>query len=58
MNMGSQGQWLSVILMFGWLVLAFSAYRSHQIDTSKTIRLALTWLAIFAGLAILIGLIL
>lgn len=58
MNEMGQGQWLSIIALMGWLALCFSAYRSHQVDTSKTVRMALTWIAIFAGLAILIGLVL
>jgi hypothetical protein len=48
--------WVSIIAMLGWLVLAFSAYRSHRVDTGKTLRMALTWAAIFTGAALLFGL--
>lgn len=39
---------LSIVSMLGWLVLALSAYRSHQIGAKQTIVMALTWMAIFA----------
>ncbi|MDE1466754.1 hypothetical protein [Aurantiacibacter sp. D1-12] len=48
----SSVQWVSIIASLGWLVLVLGAYRSYQVDTSKTIRMALTWAAIFTGLAV------
>ncbi len=48
----SQVQWVSVIALLGWLVLVLGAYRSYRVDTGKTIRMALTWAAIFTGVAI------
>ena len=45
-------QWVSIIAMVGWLVLVLGAYRSYKVDTGKTIRMALTWAAIFAGVAV------
>lgn len=47
----SEAQWVSIIAMLGWLVLVAGAYRSHQIDTSRTIRMALIWASIFAAVA-------
>ena len=52
----SETQWVSIIAMLGWLVLCIGAYRSYRVDTGKTVRMALTWAAIFAGVAILFGL--
>lgn len=52
MNTPGEIQWVSVIAMLGWLALVFGAYRSYQVDTGKTIRMALTWAAIFTGAAI------
>ncbi|ANC50456.1 hypothetical protein CP97_14770 [Aurantiacibacter atlanticus] len=45
-----EGQIVSIIALVGWLVLALGAYQSHQMDLSKTLRIALTWSAIFAGI--------
>ncbi|MBH5322597.1 hypothetical protein [Aurantiacibacter sediminis] len=49
-------QWVSLIAMLGWLVLILFAYRSYRVDTGKTIRMALTWAAIFVGVAIFFSL--
>lgn len=40
---------ISIIALLGWLVLAASAYRSYQMNWSETLRMALIWAAIFAG---------
>ena len=48
---------VSIVALVGWLILALGAYRSHRIDTSKTIRLALIWVCIFAGLALFFSLV-
>lgn len=53
MSSMGEAQWVSLIAMLGWLALVFGAYRSYQIDTSKTIRMALIWGAIFTGTALL-----
>ena len=47
----SEGAVVSLIAMLGWLVLVLSAYRSYQVDVSKTIRMALIWASIFTGMA-------
>lgn len=47
---------VSIIALLGWLILALSAYRSHQVDASKTIRLVLIWGCIFTGIALLFSL--
>ncbi len=41
---------VSIVALLGWLILAIGAYRSHQVNMSKTIRMALIWACIFAGL--------
>jgi hypothetical protein len=40
-------QWVSLIAVSGWLVLALGAYRAHRVGAKKTIVLALAWIAIF-----------
>lgn len=49
----SGGGIVSIVAMLGWLVLAFASYRSYQVDTSTTIRMALIWGCIFLGIAFL-----
>lgn len=55
-NIG-EGQLVSIIAMLGWLVLMMGAYRSHQVDASKTIRMALIWASIFAAVVFVFSLI-
>lgn len=49
------GDWspnyLSIIVLFGWLILIFGAYRSYRVGAAQTIRMALVWAAVFAGVA-------
>ncbi|MGB3167149.1 MAG: hypothetical protein WBA68_10285 [Alteraurantiacibacter sp.] len=57
MSMPGEVQLVSMIAMAGWLILALSAYRAHRVDASKTVRMALIWGAVFAGVALLFTLI-
>lgn len=41
---------VSIIALLGWLVLMIGSYRSFQVDASKTVRMALIWASIFAGI--------
>jgi hypothetical protein len=43
--------WVSVIALTGWLVLALSALRARQVDAHKGVVYALMWGAIFLGVA-------
>jgi hypothetical protein len=45
---------LPIILSIGWLVLAGSALASMRLGWSRLVRLALVWLAIFAGLFLVV----
>ncbi|MEM6856266.1 MAG: hypothetical protein AAF559_00215 [Pseudomonadota bacterium] len=47
---------VSIISLLGWLVLAGSAFASYRLSWGKTAQLALVWLAIFAGLFLLVRL--
>lgn len=47
---------VSVVSLVGWLVLALAAYRSHRVNTPKTIRLALIWACIFVAATFLFSL--
>lgn len=40
---------VSIVALLGWLILVIGAYRSHQVNMSKTIRMVLIWASIFAG---------
>ena len=40
-------QWVSLVAVAGWLVLALSAYRAHRVGAKKTVVLAPAWIAIF-----------
>ena len=44
----NQFGWVSLVALGGWLILALSSYRAHRIGASKTLVMALVWLAIFA----------
>ena len=39
--------WVSLIALSGWLVLALSSYRAHQIGMRKSLVMVTAWLAIF-----------
>jgi len=43
----NQVNWLSVISLTGWLVLALAAYRGQRVGARKTVVMALVWGAIF-----------
>lgn len=47
--------WVSIVAMLGWLILAMSALASYRLTWRKGIVLALTWAAIFTGVALFIG---
>ena len=49
----SEGALISIVAMIGWLVIAGSALASFRLGWSKILQLALTWLAIFAGLFVI-----
>ena len=44
---------VSLIALLGWLILCGSALASHKLDWSKGLKMALTWVAIFAGVFLL-----
>ena len=46
-------QWVSIVALTGWLVLALSAYRAHRVGARKTVVMGLAWIAIFFLLAAL-----
>jgi hypothetical protein len=43
---------VSIIALASWLVLALSAYRSHQISGRKTLMYVLVWSSIFLAVAL------
>lgn len=46
---------LPVIATLGWLVLACSAVASFQFGWSKFAKFALVWIAIFAGVTMIVA---
>jgi hypothetical protein len=43
--------WLSIILLLGWLVLVASALRARRLNASSMVIYALIWGAIFLAVA-------
>jgi len=44
-------QWISIVALLGWLLLALLAYRAQRNDARKSVVYALVWGSIFLGLA-------
>jgi hypothetical protein len=53
--MSNAAMWTAIIGSIMALTLAGSSLRSFRLDQSKTIQLALIWIAIIAGLTLAIG---
>ncbi|KPP85441.1 MAG: hypothetical protein ACOCYR_02925 [Erythrobacter sp.] len=51
----SQYDIIAIVSLLGWLVIAGSALASYRLGWGQIARMALTWLAIFAGLFLLVG---
>jgi hypothetical protein len=43
--------WVSIVALTGWLVLALGAFRAQRVGASKAVVMVLAWLAIFLLLA-------
>lgn len=52
----NEGAIISIVALVGWLILVGSALASYRLGWSKIAQLALAWLAIFAGLYVLVDL--
>jgi hypothetical protein len=53
--MSNAAMWTAIIGSIMALTLAGSSLRSFRLEQSKTIQLALIWIAIIAGLTLTIG---
>ena len=40
-------EWVSIVALVGWLVLALSSFRAHQVGAGKTLVMGLAWVSIF-----------
>ena len=40
-------QWVSIVALSAWLILALSAYRAQRIGAGKTLVMVLAWASIF-----------
>ena len=43
----SEYQWVSIVALSAWLILALSSYRAHQVGAGKTLVMGLAWISIF-----------
>lgn len=43
---------IQIVALIGWLVLAVSAYASLRLDWKQSVRMALIWITIFGGVAL------
>jgi hypothetical protein len=39
--------WVSLIALLGWLVLAIGSYRAHRVGAGRTLVMGLAWISIF-----------
>jgi hypothetical protein len=39
--------WVSIVALTGWLVLALGAFRAQRVGASKALVMVLAWIAIF-----------
>ncbi|WP_299309426.1 hypothetical protein [uncultured Croceicoccus sp.] len=46
---------VSVVSLLGWLVLALSALKSHEVPKTKLLQMALLWVGLFALAAFAFG---
>jgi len=51
----NQFEIIGIVSLLGWLFLAGSALASYRLGWGQMARMALTWLAIFVGLTLLVG---
>jgi len=47
--------WVSVVAMFGWLILSLSSLRARQLNARKAVVYGLIWAAIFLAVAAIFG---
>ena len=47
------GEWVSVAVLLGWLLLIGGGFASFKLGWKKNVQLALVWLAIFVGLFVI-----
>jgi len=45
-------QWISIVALAAWLILAVSAYRSHRLSGRTMVKHALVWGTIFLVVAV------
>lgn len=52
----NQYEIIGIVSLLGWLFIAGSALASYRLGWGQMAKMALTWLAIFLGLFLLVGL--
>lgn len=51
----NQFEIVGIVSVLGWLLIAGSALASYRLGWGQLAKMALTWLAIFLGLTLLLG---
>jgi hypothetical protein len=53
----NDANWVQLVALGGWLILAAGAYASYRKNWSETIRMALVWAGIFVAVALLFSIV-
>lgn len=48
---------VQLVALFGWLILAGSAFASYRLGWKESVRMALLWAGIFTAVALLFSLV-
>jgi hypothetical protein len=51
----NQFEIIGIVSVLGWLFIAGSALASYRLGWGRMAKMALTWLAIFVGMTLLVG---
>lgn len=49
--------WVHLVALGGWLILAASAFASYRMNWSQTVRFALIWAGIFLAVGLLFSMV-
>lgn len=52
----TEGNWIQLVALFGWLILAGSAFASFRLNWRESVRMALLWAGIFVAVGLVFSL--
>lgn len=52
----SEGGWVQIVALLGWLILAGAGLASYRLNWSRAVRMGLVWCGIFIAVALLFSL--